>query len=177
MLLRRYREGDGEMFFELIRRERTRLAESFPVTVSQAPDLRSAEEHIQHLAAQWYLRKTYAFALLAPDTQQYLGYLAIKNLNWFHQHGELAYFLAAHAEGQGLMREAIGRVVGFAWDELKLNRLYIRAFVHNERSRHLALACGFQEEGVLKEEFRLPDGRYTDVACYGLTRQQFEASR
>lgn len=59
----------------------------------------------------------------------------------------LGYKLAHAAQGQGLMTEAIRRIVGIAFDDLGLHRVEANVMPRNNRSIRLLRRCDFHEEG------------------------------
>lgn len=80
--------------------------------------------------------------------------------------GELGYWIAANAEGQGIVRRACSVLIEdmFADD---IARVEIRTAAHNERSIRLAERLGFDREGTLRSAMRVGAVRH-DVAVYGL---------
>jgi ribosomal-protein-serine acetyltransferase len=90
-------------------------------------------------------------------------------------HAEIGYWLDAAAEGRGLVTRACARFIDFAFGELKLHRVAIRAAVANERSRAVAVRLGFTEEGILREEDRAASGEYHDLVAYGLLDREWRS--
>jgi ribosomal-protein-serine acetyltransferase len=91
-------------------------------------------------------------------------------------HGEIGYWLDAAAEGRGLVTRACARFIDFAFGELQLHRIAIRAGVKNERSRAVAVRLGFTEEGILREEDRSATGEYHDLVAYGLLDREWHGA-
>jgi len=78
---------------------------------------------------------------------------------------EIGYWLAPHARGRGLMREAAAAVVDHAFDPsagLGLVRLGWRAYAGNTGSAAVARALGFRFEGVLRLGAMGREGREDD---------------
>ena len=69
--------------------------------------------------------------------------------------------------GKGLAREALGLVVGYAFETLNLHKLYLRVVAFNKRALALYRAFGFVEEGVQRQHAFLR-GRYYDVVLMGV---------
>jgi ribosomal-protein-serine acetyltransferase len=86
--------------------------------------------------------------------------------------GSIGYWLAADAQGRGLVTRAVRALVAKAFADLGYQRIDIRADVANARSRAVPERLGFTLEGVLRREFF--DGRrYVDQAVYGLLRDEW----
>lgn len=78
---------------------------------------------------------------------------------------EIGYWLAPHARGRGLMREAAEAVVDHGFDAsagLGLARIGWRAFAGNAGSAAVARALGFRFEGVARLGATGRDGREDD---------------
>lgn len=85
---------------------------------------------------------------------------------------EFGYWLAEWAGGRGLMTRAIRAMLGFVFEELKLNRVQVRVEVDNQPSRRLAERLGFTFEGIRRQDWKRPHG-FVDVACYSLLAQEW----
>lgn len=80
---------------------------------------------------------------------------------------ELGYWLRTDLTGRGLMTEAAASVVEFAFDELPIRRLELRAGVENYGSIRVAEKLGFRRGGILRDGARNPRDYY-DVYVFDL---------
>ncbi len=97
---------------------------------------------------------------------------AIGTCTLFHFHrasrrAELGYALARPYWGQGLMHEALVRLVAYAFDELGLNRLEADIDPRNAASARSLARLGFRKEGTLRERW-IVGGEVSDSDLYGL---------
>jgi ribosomal-protein-alanine N-acetyltransferase len=65
----------------------------------------------------------------------------------------VGYSLDAKKEGRGLMSEALGLVIKYAFEDLNLKRLIAGYLPHNARSARVLERAGFVREGYHKEYF------------------------
>ena len=86
---------------------------------------------------------------------------------------ELGYSLAEDYWGRGLMTEAAGRIIRYAFDELKLDVLMIRTGESNIRSQRVIEKCGFEYEGTLRRTYRIYDGSIREVRCYSMLSEEY----
>jgi len=63
------------------------------------------------------------------------------------QNGFVGYSIAGDQAGQGYMTEALNRVVGFGFDDLRLHRLQASIIPRNKPSLRVAEKCNFRYEG------------------------------
>jgi len=71
------------------------------------------------------------------------------------------------------MTLAVRALIDHAFGAWELHRVMIQAGVGNARSRAVAERLGFTLEGVLREAERYLDGRYIDLAVYGLLASEW----
>ncbi|MBU0997460.1 MAG: GNAT family N-acetyltransferase [Firmicutes bacterium] len=59
---------------------------------------------------------------------------------------ELGYVLSTSYEGKGLMTEACRRVLQYAFEEEKVQKIKVAHFLGNEKSKRVIEKCGFEYE-------------------------------
>lgn len=89
--------------------------------------------------------------------------------------GEMHWAIARPLWGQGLMTEAAGVVVRYAFDDLGLARVFARADARNIGSWRVMEKLGMQREGVLRQH-RMSRGELVDDVVYGLLRDEAAGS-
>lgn len=102
-----------------------------------------------------------------------LGRCTVSNVvrGAFHS-ANLGYSLDRDAWGRGLMGEAVGRVVDYAFGELRLHRLSANYMPRNERSGRLLRALGFRVEGYARDYLRI-GGVWEDHILTALTNESW----
>ncbi|MBR3502763.1 MAG: GNAT family N-acetyltransferase [Clostridia bacterium] len=108
------------------------------------------------------------------ETKRYLGQCALTKIDQTARHAELAIVLAPDSARRGYGREAVRLLLGFAFRQMNLNRVYLRVYAENERAVRCYEACGFRVEGRQREQVYF-DGHYGDVLEMGVLRREFEA--
>jgi ribosomal-protein-alanine N-acetyltransferase len=89
------------------------------------------------------------------------------------QHVNLGYWMGRSHAGRGLMTEAVGLIVPFAFNTLSLHRIHAAFLPNNTASRRVLEKNGFREEGYAENYLQI-DGRWADHVLFGLTREQYE---
>lgn len=72
--------------------------------------------------------------------------------------------------GQGYGREAIGLLVEYGFRYRNLHKIWLRVHAANERAIRAYRACGFVEEGRLRQHV-WSDGQRDDLVIMGLLRE------
>ncbi|MBN2040066.1 MAG: GNAT family N-acetyltransferase [Spirochaetes bacterium] len=80
--------------------------------------------------------------------------------------GEIGYFIDEQYWGKGIATDAVLRLEEFIKSKLKLHRLEIFMAKGNKASRRIAIKCGYQREGLLKEML-LVEKVWHDCYLYG----------
>ena len=115
----------------------------------------------------------YAFALELRATGEFIGGVGLTVARLFDR-AEVGYWLGQPYWGQGLASEALGAVLQFGFEGLKLNKIYATHIPGNPASGRVMLKNGMVQEGWLAQHTKR-DGHYHDLLQYRLTRAEYEA--
>ena len=156
--------------FNIIERNRKRLLMYFPKTSKAIVDLKTAEKFTELKLWQAVKREQFYFVVELVRTEEMIGSVLLKNIDWTVPKAELAYFVDEAYEGKGVTSKAVQLVVEHSFRELAMEKLYIKFNPENRGSKRVAEKNGFEKEGLLKREFRTGTGVLTDVERYGLLK-------
>lgn len=84
--------------------------------------------------------------------------------------GEIGYWVAPWARGQGYAVRAVLTAARFCFEVVGLHRVILYHALENQQSCAVATRAGFQLEGRLRQSYRYPDGLYHDEHLHGLLR-------
>jgi RimJ/RimL family protein N-acetyltransferase len=163
--LRIPRPGDGERVFAAVLDSRTELAPWMP-WVHPEPTWENTEKWCRRSAARFILREAFSFSVYLKDTETWLASCGIDRLNWDVPMFELGYWLRTPYCGKGYMTEAVNAVTTYALEQLKAARLEIRCDTRNVRSAAVAERCGYQLEGILRNDSRDPTNVLRSTRIY-----------
>ncbi|MEP6635488.1 MAG: GNAT family protein [Acidobacteriota bacterium] len=100
-----------------------------------------------------------------------IGVVSADNLDPGNTHkAEIGYWLAKPFWGKGIMTDAVGTFVRYAFEQLQLLRLTAHVFEFNVGSARVLERNGFKLEGRLRRHFR-KDGELLDARLYGLLKE------
>jgi len=97
--------------------------------------------------------KTVFFALEFKANGAFTGTVLLRNLDFKNRNAELAILIGEpEKRGRGLGGEVLSALLGYAFGELGLHRVYLRVLAYNEPAIRLYQRRGFKEEGRLRAQ-------------------------
>jgi len=112
------------------------------------------------------------FAVVATnDPLLVLGSVSLIRIAWQHARGEVGYWLARAARGQGHATRAVRLICNWGFEALGLERIDLLAATPNAASQRVAERAGFTREAVLRSYMIGRDGRQ-DMVAFGLLRAE-----
>lgn len=93
-----------------------------------------------------------------------------------HSSALLGYDLSPSQWGQGIMVEALRAILGYGFNQYRLNRIQATTDLDSSRSIATLKRLGFQEEGILRES-GFWKGKFHDVRCFSLLRSEWTTHR
>jgi RimJ/RimL family protein N-acetyltransferase len=134
----------------------------------RVPDESEARANIDRAAAGWNEGAWAVFRIVDAATDDVVGGINLRLGE--HDTAEISYFLRGSARGRGLATRAVRLVTRWAFDELAIERIELRAHPDNGPSLRVAERSGFTREGVERALRAWPDGTRFDSIVYSLIR-------
>lgn len=95
-------------------------------------------------------RVYFAIRHKSDDDDLIIGVVQLLNIHNIHRSAELAIRIGREVDqGKGFGTDAVTLAVNFAWNDLNLQRVWLRVFSSNDRAVRTYLKVGFSIEGTL----------------------------
>ena len=108
-------------------------------------------------------KKGYAYILREAKSKQIIGVLDFLHVDKDNRSGEIGYWLATSAVGNGYISEALQALERVIFD-LGFNRIIIRNDTRNTRSVNVAKRAGYHLDGIMRQVRWLPkENLFTDI--------------
>lgn len=133
------------------------------------------EQHICWLNNKVFtgLCAQYIISVIDNESSQDIGTVFIKNIDHTCHKGEFGIQIGEEsARGKGYGTEATLQILRIAFDELRLNRVYLTVLSNNIAAKKSYLKAGFLTEGILKEDY-CRNGKFYDVELMAITKSQW----
>lgn len=112
------------------------------------------------------------WGIVLKETGKLIGSLGFPQYDKKNNRAELGYVLGRSYWGKGIMPEAVGRILKFAFEEMGFNRIECLHYLPNEKSGRVMQKVGMTFEGIAKEKI-FCKGRYWDVKQYAILKKDW----
>lgn len=170
IVLRPWRETDAEALYEYAKDDRVGPAAGWPVH-------KSVEESREIIRTVFALEGVFAVTLKGHDKA--IGCIGVtcganSNFPIPDDEGEISYWIGVPFWGQGLIPEAMRRVIRYSFEDLHLKQLWCGYFDGNEKSKRAQEKCGFKYHHTNeKTYFPLVDDYLIEHVCI-LTNEDYK---
>lgn len=163
---------DSEKIFELTEHSREYLREWLPWldTTTKVDDT----EAFIKMSLQGFVEGASLQTVILYHGQA-VGLAGFNQINRANQTAYIGYWLAEDYQGNGIMTRVAQALTDYAFTELKLNKVEIRAAVENTKSRAVPERLGFVQEGTIRQAEWLYD-HYVDTVVYGMLATEWKKS-
>ncbi|WP_197139982.1 GNAT family N-acetyltransferase [Lysinibacillus sphaericus] len=108
-----------------------------------------------------------SLSLVIIFRSEIVGVAGFNTINHSNKIAAIGYWLSEGAQGHGIMSQTVLALLQYAFEDLQLNKVEIRAAVGNTKSRAIPERLGFTKEGTIREAEWLYD-HYVDHVAYGM---------
>jgi RimJ/RimL family protein N-acetyltransferase len=106
----------------------------------------------------------------------YVGNVFLMHINRDYFHCQIGITIKQAAWNHGYAQEMMPALLGFAFDELGMNKVYLQVFATNTKALGLYRKLGFKDEGVLRAHYFVNDA-FHDMVSLSILREEFRAQR
>jgi ribosomal-protein-alanine N-acetyltransferase len=163
---------DANQLHEFMVDNNERLKRYFPVTLSSNATLEKTTEYISIKNKEIEAKTNFTFAFRHKNSQQVVGLIILKKIDWDKKQGEFAYCIGSEFEGKGLTSFAVKEMAKFAFEDLGLKTLQIISHKNNLGSIKVATNNGFVWQRTLPNEFTPTKEAPLDMELYELTNEK-----
>lgn len=169
LLIKPYEEADAPAFYINLYQNREHLMDDFSKMVNMAQTTEAVKEYLGVKQQDWEAHKAYACGIFLKSTQELIGHISVRDIEWKVPKGELAYFIIQAHTGNNYAVEALTAFREWCFRKRFFQRLYMRIAVANKASCRVAEKAGFREEGLLIKDYRRRGVELTDMKMFGYT--------
>lgn len=110
---------------------------------------------------------------IVTDEGRHIGWIDLKNIDKLNKHTELGVAIGDKTYwGKGYGFSAMKEMLQWGFNELDLNKIWLRVEVYNEKAIKSYKKIGYVEEGILRQD-RLRNGEFVDRLRMSILRHEF----
>lgn len=162
--------NDARRIFELTDQSREHLREWLP-WLDHIQKVEDTKKFIQHSRDQYAKHQSMNMVVIFQD--DIVGVAGFNEIDWTNQMASIGYWIGKDYVGKGIITKVVESLTKYAYDELNLNRVEIRAAEGNKKSRAIPERLGFKKEGCLREAEWLYD-HFVDHVIYGMLTKDWK---
>lgn len=106
------------------------------------------------------------------DNDNYLGTVSLKNIDYLTKNAEYAVSFCSSAQGTGAAKFATKELLKYAFNDLKLERVYLNVIPDNVRANKFYKKMGFVFEGEFRNHI-LINGKLKNLCWYSMMKSEF----
>ncbi|HEU4322814.1 MAG TPA: GNAT family N-acetyltransferase, partial [Roseiflexaceae bacterium] len=174
LVLRALTPDDAEALFAIMSDPKViRYFGALPMT-----ERRQAAERIEQVQADFRQQNGIRWAITRRGDDRLIGSCGFWRLIKPHFRAELGYDLSPDWWGRGIMPEAAGAALEFAFTAMGLHSVEAHIHPANIGSRRVLEKLRFAQEGYFRENYYdVVEERFTDTAIFSLLKSEFEGSK
>lgn len=115
----------------------------------------------------------FSWAIVQREDDRLMGSCGFVAQDKRRRSAEIGYWLGKSYWGKGYAVEAARALVRFGFEEMDLQVIEAKCFVHNRAGQRVIEKIGMRFEGT--EQREMIKGAYPELRLYAISRQQFEA--
>ncbi len=122
------------------------------------------EVHLKWFANKIQTGEVEQFIIIDRTTNTPVGSTYLRDIDMKNKKAEFGIFIGEDsARNKGIGTDTTKLMLQYAFEKLKLNKVFLRVFANNLAAIKAYEKAGFEYEGTAKEDICLPNGKYQDI--------------
>lgn len=116
------------------------------------------------------------WTIIDKQTNSIAGCTRLAEISWKDERGQIGWtWLGKGFQGSGLNKAMKFLILQYGFEELKLNRIELKADERNLRSRQAIKSIGATEEGILRQHMKIQGGFIRNTVFYSILKSEWNA--
>ncbi len=128
--------------------------------------------YIRYMMRKYRQDDAYSWGIELKSEQKIIGTIGFMWIQPENNSAEVGYSLSRGYWNQGIMTEALGRILDYGFRSLSLNRIEAQYETDNPASGAVMRKCGMQREGLLRSRL-MNKGHYADMVLCAILRREY----
>ena len=111
---------------------------------------------------------------IVDEKDEYLGTISLKEIDLINLKAEYAVVLRSKAIGTSAAKNATQKILDIAFNELKLNKVYLNVLATNLRANRFYQKFGFVFEGTFRQDLKI-ENEFYDLNWYSILKESYES--
>ena len=171
--LRQLRRSDAE---DIRKNANSREVGRYIVHLPYPYSLRHARSWIERSLRLARSKKEFHFGITEMKSGRVVGMVGLRMVDFKNGNAEVGFWIGKNHWNKGYTTEAVKLITHFAFNKLKLERIYAVVLDKNIASARVLEKNGFKREGTWRKAHVIGRNRH-DVYGFGIMKNEFKALR
>ena len=116
---------DLDPYFELVQRNRERLADFFVGTVSRTKTYEEAQDFVEEMIRRTISNTYYPYLIIDDSENSIIGFIDLKNIDWTIPKAEIGFYIDESYAGKGIITKALEHICTYCFEEMGFQKLFL----------------------------------------------------
>lgn len=131
-----------------------------------------SRSYIRYMQRKYRTDEAYSWGIELKAEKRIIGTIGFMWIQTQNNAAEVGYSLSRMYWNQGIMTEALSKLLEYGFRTLNLNRIEAQHETDNPASGAVMRHCGMRQEGVLRSRI-INKGKYVDMVLYAVLRREY----
>jgi ribosomal-protein-alanine N-acetyltransferase len=136
--------------------------------------IRETRSVLRNIIRDYRYAPPFTYVIELKGEGRVIGTIGLMNFTRANRSAEVGYSLSRAYWNRGLMTEALGAMLQYCFEGLRLNRVEAQHEVGNPASGAVMRNAGMRHEGTLRKRI-FNKGKFHDMELYAILKEEFHA--